>query len=52
MTWVVIPFRDGYIVARNGDDGIPEVIDHYYYLERQDADETAEFLNDSEEDNE
>lgn len=44
MVWSVIPFRDGFIVARNGDDGVPEIVDQYY-LERQDADETAKLLS-------
>lgn len=51
MMWVVIPLRDGYVVARNGDDGTPELVGHYY-LERQDAAEDAEWLNDKEESNE
>lgn len=42
--WKVIPVRDGYVVARNGDDGTPEVVGHYY-LERHDAEEDAEWLN-------
>ena len=46
--WVVIPANDGYIVSRNGEDGIPEIVDHYY-LERQQAEEIAEWLNDTEE---
>lgn len=49
MTWVVIPLHDGYVVVRNGDDGTPEVVDHYY-LERQQAEEIAEWMNDREED--
>lgn len=44
MTWSVIPVHDGYVVARNGDDGVPEIVDHYY-AERQDAEEAAEWLN-------
>lgn len=42
--WIVIPCSDGYVVARNGDDGTPEVVDHYYF-ENQDAEEVAEWLN-------
>lgn len=50
--WVVIPLRDGYIVARNGKDGIPEIVDHYYYyLDKKYAEVVAEELNDTEEDN-
>ena len=44
MEWVVIPVHDGYVVARNGDDDVPEIVDHYY-LEIQYAEEVAEFLN-------
>lgn len=44
MEWVVIPVHDGYVVARNGDDGVPEILEHYY-AERQYAEEVAEFLN-------
>lgn len=52
MMWVVIPLRDGYIVARNGKDGIPEIVDHYYYLDKKYAEVVAEELNDTEEDDE
>ena len=46
--WVVVEVGDGYTVARNGRDGIPEV-GYHYYLERQDAEEDAEWRNDNEE---
>lgn len=42
--WVVVPLRDGYVVARNGDDGTPEIVEHCY-SERHDAVEDAELLN-------
>lgn len=50
MKWVVISVRDEYIVARNGDYGIPDVVDHHY-LERHDAEEVAERMNEAEEEN-
>ncbi len=28
--WVVVVVGDGYAVARNGRDGVPEMVDHYY----------------------
>ena len=44
MKWIVVPLRNEYVVARNGDDGIPEIVEHCY-LERHDAEEAAEWLN-------
>lgn len=49
--WVVVPVGDGYTVARNGRDGIPEV-GYHYYLDRHDAEEDAEWRNDNEEEGE
>ena len=48
--WVVVPVGDGYTVARNGKDGIPEV-GYHYYLDRHDA-EDAEWRNDNRDDDE
>ena len=42
--WVVVVFGDGYAVARNGRDGFPEMVDHYY-AEAGDAQEVADRLN-------
>lgn len=49
--WVVVPVGDGYTVARNGRDGIPEV-GYHYYLDRHDAEEDAEWRNDNDEEGE
>lgn len=48
--WVVVPLRDGYVVARNGDDEIPEIVEHCY-LEIHDAEEAAEWMNEDKEEN-
>ena len=45
--WVVVVVGDGYAVARNGCDGVPEMVDHYY-AEGCDAQEVADLLNESE----
>lgn len=45
--WVVVVVGDGYAVARNGLDGVPEMGDHYY-AEAGDAQEEADRLNESE----
>ena len=45
--WVVVVVGDGYAVARNGLDGVPEMGDHYY-AEAGDAQEAADWLNESE----
>lgn len=45
--WVVVPVGDGYTVARNGKDGIPEV-GYHYYLDRHDAEEEADWQNECE----
>ena len=44
--WVVVVVGDGYAVARNGLDGVPEMGDHYY-AEAGDAQEAADWLNES-----
>lgn len=49
--WVVVPVGDGYAIARNGEDGVPEV-GYHYYLERQDAEADAEWWNNDEDDDE
>lgn len=45
--WVVVVVGDGYAVARNGRDGVPEMGDHYY-AEAGDAQEAADWLNELE----
>lgn len=45
--WVVVPVGYGYAVARNGKDGTPDV-GKYLYLDKRDAEEDAECLNDNE----
>ncbi len=42
--WVVVVVGDGYAVARNGRDGVPEMGNHYY-AEACDAQEEADRLN-------
>lgn len=45
--WVVVVVGDGYAVARNGLDGVPEMGNHYY-PEAGDAQEEADWRNESE----
>lgn len=45
--WVVVVVGDGYAVARNGRDGVPEMGNHLY-LDKRDAEEDAEWQNDNE----
>lgn len=45
--WVVVVVGDGYAVARNGRDGVPEMGNHYY-PEACDAQEEADWRNESE----
>lgn len=45
--WVVVVVGDGYAVARNGRDGVPEMCNHYY-PEACDAQEEADWLNEHE----
>ena len=45
--WVVVVVGDGYAVARNGRDGVPEMCNHYY-PEACDALEESDCLNDHE----
>lgn len=45
--WVVLVVGDGYAVARNGLDGVPDMVDHYY-AEVGDAQEVADWLNEPE----
>ena len=42
--WVVVVVGDGYAVARNGRDGVPEMVDRYY-AEAGDAQEVADWQN-------
>lgn len=42
--WVVVVVGDGYAVARNGRDGVTEMVDHYY-AEADDAQEVVDRLN-------
>lgn len=46
-SWVVVVVGDGYAVARNGRDGVPETGNHYY-PEACDAQEEANWRNESE----
>lgn len=50
-TWVVVPVGYGYAVARNGKDGTPDV-GKYWYLDKHDAEEDAEWRNDNDEEEE
>lgn len=45
--WVVVVVGDGYAVARNGKDRTPDVV-NYWYLDKRDAEEDAEWRNDNE----
>ncbi|WP_407388941.1 hypothetical protein [Allisonella histaminiformans] len=45
--WVVVVVGDGYAVARNGQDGVPEMGNHYY-PEACNAQEEADWLNKAE----
>lgn len=45
--WVVVVIGDGYAVARNGLDGVPEMGNHYY-AEACDAQEEADWQNECE----
>ena len=45
--WVVVVVGDGYAVARNGQDGVPEMGNHYY-PEACNAQEEADWLNTAE----
>lgn len=49
--WVVVPVGYGYAVARNGKDGTPDV-GKYWYLDKHDAEEDAEWRNDNEDEEE
>lgn len=42
--WVVVVIGDGDAVARNGRDGVPEMVDHYY-AEAGDAQDVADQIN-------
>lgn len=46
-SWVVVVVGDGYAVARNGLDGVPEMGNHYY-PEAGDAQEEADWRNELE----
>ena len=43
-TWVVIEVGYGYIVARNCQDGFPDLLDHYY-MDADNAQDVADQLN-------
>lgn len=45
--WIVVPVGCGYAVARNGKDGTPDVR-KYLYLDKRNAEDDAELLNDNE----
>ena len=45
--WVVVVVGDGYALARNGQDGVPEMGNHYY-PEACNAQEEADWLNKAE----
>ena len=42
--WVVIEVGYGYIVARNGQYGFPDLLDHYY-MDADNAQDVADQLN-------
>lgn len=42
--WVVVGVGDGFAVARNGKNGIPET-GYHYYVEWQDAQQEADRYN-------
>lgn len=42
--WTVNETEDGYVVARNGKDGTPDVYDVFFYT-KEEAQEQADDLN-------